>query len=300
MPRSLFLLLYLLLTLSTASQANAQATNQAPHLKGQLLDAKTNLPVQYASLSLLNETNWTLANVKGHFELAAPTKSANDTLLIVCPGYLPRPVVLRNRTLPDTTLTLERVATTPKDKPLTPPQPQIRRLGSLAKRPSEGMIQGLMGSQFALLMEPSAKHRLGSIRSVSFFIGEGGVPKESFRVRIYRADGPNRSPGTNLLSENLVVAASGGGQWFTVDVSKYFVDVPQDGFFVAMEWIVSHEPIDQDGYTPLNQVLLPTFEFKDSRTWSFTIGKGWNLLTLKTSESRAYNAMIRAEIEELK
>ena len=113
-------------------------------------------------------------------------------------------------------------------------------------------------------------------------------------------NGPGGAPGTNLLSENLIVAAPGGGQWFTVDVSKYVVEVPHEGFFVAMEWIVNYKPLGlEDGYPPKGQVLRPTFEFKDSKTWTLAIGTGWNLLTLRNPESRAYNAMIRAEIEEL-
>ncbi|GAA4022484.1 hypothetical protein GCM10022409_02780 [Hymenobacter glaciei] len=289
-----------LLALSPARQAAAQATKQAPGIQGQVLDAKTRQPVPYASLSLLNEHNWTLANATGHFELAGVKKSGNDMLLIEGPGYLPRSVVLHNRALTDTTLTLDKAAKAPKVQPANSAQVVIRRLGSLAKKPGEGMIQGLMGSQFALFMEPSPKHQVGSVRNVSFFIGDTGFPKESFRVRIYRADGPNHSPGTNLLAENLIVAAPGGGQWFTVDIAPYAVEVPREGFYVGMEWIVAHEPTAfQDNYTPFGQVLRPTFEFKESMTWTFAVGNGWHLLPLRNAASRAYNAMIRAEIEEL-
>ena len=269
-------------------------------LKGRVLDSKTGLPVPYSSLSLRTEHDWTLANAKGHFKLAAPKISATDTLLVECPGYLTHAVVLRNRTLPDTTLTLEKIVTTPKVQPINVTPATIQRIGALAKKPGEGMIQGLMGSQYALFMEPSLK-QFGSIRSIAFFIGENGFPKESFRIRIYRADGPNHSPGTDLLTENLIVAAPSGAQWFTVDISKYFFEVPRDGFFVAMEWIVIMEPVSfEDSYKPAGQVLRPTFEFKDSRTWSFTVGKGWQLLTLKNQQSKTFNAMIRAEIEVLK
>lgn len=263
-----------------------------------MLDANTRLPVPYTSLSLRTEHDWTLANAKGHFTLAAPKKSATDTLLLDCPGYLPRPVVLRNRAFADTTLMLEKIATTPKAQPVNFTPATVQRLGALAKKPGEGMIMGLAGSQFALLMVPSPKHRLGSIRNVSFFIGENGFPKDSFRIRIYRADGPNHSPGTDLLNNNLIVAAPGGGQWFTVDVSKYNVEVPRDGFLVAMEWVFDLG-IDEHGMVG-SQILRPTYEFKDSKTWSFTVGKGWNLLTLKAQDAKFYNAMIRAEVEELK
>ena len=301
MPRPTLLLLLSLLGISTTFQAIAQTTSQAPMLRGRVLDAKTRLPVPYASLSLRTETDWTLANAKGHFKLAAQKKSATDTLLVKCPGYLPRPVVLRNRALPDTILTLEKVVTTPKLQPVNSAPATIQRLGALAKKPGVGIIMGSMGAQFALLMKPSPKHQLGSIRNVSIFIDENGFPKDSFRIRIYRTDGSNHSPGTNLLNDNLIVAAPVGGQWFTVDISKYDVEVPHDGFFVAMEWIVDKGNFSFNGpQGPMGQIMRPTYEFKDSRTWSFTIGKGWQLLTLKTQEAKSYNAMIRAEVEELK
>ena len=302
MPCPTFLLLLSLLTLGAAHQATAQGSAPAAILKGRVLDAKTGLPVPYASLWLLNETNWTLTNAKGHFELAAPKIVGTDTLLVECPGYRPRPVVLRNLSLSDTTFFLEREVKAIKEL-VDPSSAQIvlRQVGALAKKPGEGMIQGLMGSQYALLMQPSPKQQLGSIRNVSFFIGESGFPKESFRIRIYRADGPNHSPGTNLLTENLIVSAPSGGQWFTVDISKYYIDGPQDGFFVAMEWIVTDGPVAFDG-SPFHksQIMRPTFEFKQSLTWAFTVGKGWQLLALKTQDAKFYNAMIRAEIEVVK
>ena len=168
------------------------------------------------------------------------------------------------------------------------------------------MIQGLMGAQYALLMQPSRKLQLGDIRSVSFFISENGFPKESFRIRIYRADGPNHSPGTNLLTENIVVKAPGGGQWFTVDISTYNVKAASEGFFVAMEWLYGAGMLKDpcyssfsDSYTPCGQVMRPTYEFKQSLTWNYTIGKGWTLLTLANQQGRRYNAMIKAEVRVL-
>ena len=44
------------------------------------------------------------------------------------------------------------------------------------------------------------------------------------------------------------------------------------------------------------QILGPTFEYKESRTWSYTVGEGWNLLTLANGQGRRYNAMIKAEV----
>ena len=103
-------------------------------------------------------------------------------------------------------------------------------------------------------------------------------------MRIYKPDGNYNGPNTDILTENVVVSAPAGGQWYTVDLTPYNVQAPEEGFFVAMEWIVSGDKFYTTNfmaeYSPYGQILRPTFEFKDSRTWSYAIGRGWNLVTL--------------------
>ena len=173
-------------------------------------------------------------------------------------------------------------------------------LGAHTANPGLGMIQGLPGSQYAALMKNDKQRRFGYIRSVSFYIGENGFPREPFRVRLYRADGNYNAPNSDLLLDNVVVSAARGGGWFDVDLTSYNIPAPDEGFYVAMEWIVSGDKFYttnfMDNYTPYGQILRPTFEFKDSRTWLYAIGRGWSLITLANGASR-YNAMIRAEVD---
>ena len=161
-------------------------------------------------------------------------------------------------------------------------------------------MQGLPGQQYAFYVKNEKGKKLGNIRSASFYIGENGFPREPFRVRIYKADGNYNSPNTDLLNDNVVVSAPKGGQWYTIDLTPYNIPAPDEGFFVAMEWIVSGDNFYttnfMDSYTPYGQIMRPTFEFKESRTWSYTIGKGWSLLTLASNGQR-WNAMIKAEVD---
>ncbi|QNP53052.1 hypothetical protein H9L05_05095 [Hymenobacter qilianensis] len=107
-----------------------------------------------------------------------------------------------------------------------------------------------------------------------------------------------------MLTENVVVSAPGGGQWFTVDLTQYNIVAPDEGFYVAMEWIVSGDKFYttnfDDNYTPYGQIMRPTFEFKESRTWSYTLGKGWTLMTMSGAGGLRYNAMIKAEVDMIK
>jgi hypothetical protein len=178
-------------------------------------------------------------------------------------------------------------------------------LGANSNRPGEGLLQGQPGSQCAFFVKNDKNKRLGNIRTVSFYIGENGFPREPFRVRIYKPDGNYSAPNTDILTENVVVSAPAGGQWYTVDLTPYNVQAPEEGFFVAMEWIVSGDKFFNtnfmdDNYTPYGQIMRPTFEFKESRTWNYSIGKGWNLLTLANGDGQRYNAMIKAEVDMIK
>jgi hypothetical protein len=62
-----------------------------------------------------------------------------------------------------------------------------------------------------------------------------------------------------------------------------------------MEWIADQAEVNSEP-SPDSHILCPTFEFKESLTWTYTIGKGWSRLTLSNSEGRRYNAMIKATV----
>ena len=106
-------------------------------------------------------------------------------------------------------------------------------------------------------------------------------------------------PGTDLLSQPLIVAAPAGGKWVDIDLTPYRIAAPRAGFFVAMEWLGSVESPGPEAVGE-DHVLRPTFEFKESLTWSYTLGIGWNLLTLTNGEGRRYNAMVKAEVDLIK
>lgn len=175
-------------------------------------------------------------------------------------------------------------------------------LGSQKTQPGEGMMQGLPGSQYALFLQNKKHITLGTIRSASFFIDKDGSPARPFRVHLYKANSPAGEPSLDLLTQRVVVSAAQGGKWFTVNLKAYGIAVPQDGFFVAMEWIEEGNRSSGDAAqaSAQYQILRPTFEFSEHLTWTYAIGKGWGLLPLTTGQGRSYNAMIKAEVDMIK
>ena len=277
---------------------------QENRITGRVVDAKTKDPVPFASIGLREEGTGALTNEYGYFQLAGLEKTNQDSLIVMTLGYDRSAVFIKRGSTEDLIIELKKRVIELAVVNVTGKLGKNTELGSRSNTPGEGMIQGLPGSQYAFFVKNEKQKKLGNVRTVSFYLGEKGFPREPFRVRIYKADGNYNAPNTDLLTENVVVSASRGGEWYTIDLSSYNISAPEEGFFVAMEWIVGGDKFYttnfMDNYTPYGQIMRPTFEYKESRTWSYTIGKGWNLLTLANGQGRRYNAMIKAEVETIK
>ena len=278
---------------------------QQIQIQGTIVDRDTKEPLPFTSIGLKNEQIGALSNEHGQFIVPAPSKNADDSLVVVALGYSRRAVLVK-RGVAVSSLTIEVPKRAIELSNVVVKAGKIKNLGLGARTsdPGEGMIQGLPGCQYAFFVKNDRNKRLGNVRTVSFYIGENGFPREPFRVRLYKADGNYNAPSTDLLTENVVVSAPQGGQWYTVDLTPYNIMAPEEGFFVAMEWVVSGDKFFatnfMDDYTPSGQIMRPTVEFKESRTWNYSIGKGWSLITTANSQGLRYNAMIKAEVDMIK
>jgi hypothetical protein len=288
----------LLLVTQLAKPCHGQTL--ATRIEGTVLDRQTRKPIAYSWAMLQAAKQVFLADSLGRLKGEVAAQSP-DTLLISAVGYRPAKLVVPGAS----PLTFELQRAQPAGGALPPagsPLPRRLVLGAQKNTPGEGMVQGMPGAQYALLLKNTTGNSAGSIQSVSFFIGEGGRPGTKFRVRIYQPDSVFGQPATDLLNESVVVSATKGGRWLTVDLMPYHVSLPAGDFFVAMEWLL---PSQADAGQLASQVqnatwgplMRPTFEFVESRTWSYTPGAGWQPLRLKVPPSgKFYNVMIRAEV----
>ena len=273
-------------------------------ITGHVIDGKTKEAIPFASIGLRNDGTGALTNEFGIFQLPGFEKGTTDSLIVMTLGYDRTTVFIKKGSSENLTIELKKRVIELQGVTVKGGKVKNLELGTRADKPDEGMIQGQAGSQYAFFVKNEKGKKLGNVRTVSFYIGDHGFPREPFRVRLYKADGNYNAPNTDLLTENVVVSAPQGGQWYTVDLTSYDVPAPEEGFFVAMEWIVGGDKFYtanfMDNYTAYGQVMSPTFEFKESRTWSYTIGKGWTQLTLANGQGKRYNAMIRAEVDMIK
>ena len=181
-----------------------------------------------------------------------------------------------------------------------PPHGHLRPADSVHVSPCHSPWQSLPGSQRAFLIQDSSIHQPRKLRTLTFRIGKEGFDREPFRVRIYQYNGPDKAPGEDLLTENFVVSAATEGT-LTYDLTDYEVKVSSNGFFLALEYVVSGDHFWLDyhmvGHVPTGPILRPPCARADIRTWEYVIGQGWHRATAVETCWPLYESAISVEVE---
>lgn len=271
---------------------------QEIRISGRVVDAKTKEPIPFASISMRAAGAGALTNESGYFQLLGPTKLRSDSLVFMTMGYCRYAVPVKPGQLENLHVELNPGCMAGISITHCPVRANATT-GKPASTASGEVITGLPGTQYAFFIENDKRKQTRPMRSVSFYLGENGLPMAPFRIRIYQAAGNSHSPAADLLTERVVLTPAQSGQWFTSDLSRYGVAVPKEGCFVALEFVNPADNSPQptaENYTPSGQVMRPAFDFKNSIMWQYSPEKGW-ALSPQSGSSRRYNAMVKIEVE---
>jgi hypothetical protein len=63
------------------------------------------------------------------------------------------------------------------------------------------------------------------------------IENATFNLRLFNI-GNDGAPSTDILKENLILTARKGKRDQIVDLSEYHILFPEEGFFVALEWLI--------------------------------------------------------------
>ncbi|GAB2766643.1 hypothetical protein GCM10027275_05730 [Rhabdobacter roseus] len=279
----------------SASSAMAQ------ELRARVVDALTLSPIPYALVTDSPRRVGTHTNGQGWFWLA----SRPDTLHVSAPGYLPKEIIAFSTDsleiqLSEKPLVLQTLSWAQDQKPT------LELLGALRKR-AVGYFFSCDSSsldEMALLV-PNPRKSQGVIKKASFYVARRGRPRTAFRVRLYQnKDG---RPGDDILQESVIVRSRRWGRWKEVPLGRYNVPIPEDGFFISMEWLATAEGTFTErthlhgGRVEENAcrgpVLGTTDEFDECRWWYRTNGRTWHQWNCEVENlKKMQNPMIRLEL----
>ena len=263
---------------------------QSTCVSGYLVEAATQAPLRFAVVQLQHNGTAAVADEHGYFELKSATPWERDSLLVFTDRVHSAHWVNSNSPRLHVAVAAPPVSV----------RNRRGRLKHVAAVPSLAGLWGLPGSQYAFFVNNTAPSRRRTLRTVSFYIGDGAIPREPFRVRLYQVAA--NGPGTELPPEMLQVFAPQSNAWVTVNLADYHVAVPEAGYFVALEFLVggsmrpSETAIILPEYTPTGQLMCPVYAVPVQNAWRYVIGSGWERLPWHNGIFARYGAMIKLEV----
>ncbi len=216
---------------------SGSVTNDKQILSGRIRDKKSNLPLPFVNIGILNKDRGTTSNIKGEFDLSLSESDLNDTLRISMVGYEPKEIYLKdifkkqkqilNIQLQEKTNELKEIVIV--DKKLT-----TKVLGNKTDSKFFGgkFASGDLGSEIAIRI--NIKDTPTYLETFKFNISYNRGDTARFRVNIY--DVKTGIPNKNILTDNVILSINGNAGKIEIDLSKYNV-VVNDDFFIALEWI---------------------------------------------------------------
>jgi len=187
--------------------------------------------------------------------------------------------------------------------------PKVIRLG-VKTNETEKYGRMPLGAKVAVFCRNTQSLK-GKISTLRFYIGKDGFYKAPFKVHMYTLNAADSTPGQDMILDNLVVSADKSG-WLEVNVTKYGIDIPANGFFVAMEWIFTksdytqkdttyssnEEQFTSHGYGQTIGTITDSPDLGSLTYFKNLGGHRWGRFMLPDMDGKSHviNALIQAEV----
>ena len=283
-------------------------------IKGRVGEAFKNSPIPFASLSLLKVNQGVICNENGLFEITVSETQTSDSIEISSVGYNKQRIAVKDllRSTQNNILLTEK-AETIAPVIICARDYRTETVGNDGFFPMGTLYLDTHGQQTALFIE-NKKERSGEIHSVQMYLSKKGNIAAPLRIHIYKADSIGSKPTDDLLSEALIVKPTIQSGWMNVDLSKFHISIPKNGFFVAVEGVYpsvfvdvkdtanafNADDVDDFDETPsivsYGQKIGYTKSRKGkSNTWHYSLSHTWFQL-----RKNNFGLMITADIRYLK
>jgi hypothetical protein len=284
-------------------------------IKGKIVDASTGNGIPYSTIEIYGANIGTSADGEGVFKLEVGNVLGDTVVFRVSAVAHEKQVIPVHEISFDNENVIKLKARTIVLKELVINSKKIKersiRSANLNKH-NIGGYSSKVGNQLAVYIANDEKV-VGYISSVSYYITKNGVPNAPFRVRIYDFDSLSNGPGADILTQNLIISAKKAG-WFEIDLATYKLQIPPDGFFVAIEWVETSPTYyyDVDIRGEIVKAYGPAlglyYDKHVANTWKKRFGNDWIMRNFKKKgenvkryfRDKYSNALIGAEIKYVK
>ena len=239
-------------------------------------------PIEYASIVFKNKRNGTYSNEKGEFTLKYSNQK--DSVAVFALGYILYKSTIQEILedngliiLQPRTLEVNETTVSPKEY-----QSKTRELGFFGLKRNYSYVE-FPGGQIAVKIENEGMPTGSIIKQVKFQVKKVGNCHSPLRIRILDVNLETGEPGTDLITDNVVVGADELKRNNRIDISSYRVAMPRGGIFVCIEWL-KHEQecinsrmvkraVSEKSVSP---ILIGNQELQKVVTWTNYLDRSWS------------------------
>jgi len=251
--------------------------------KGSIRDSISKEPIPYVNIWVEDENIGTTSDEKGAFNL--PVISADKILVFSSIGYQTKRIPIGKMSeiieLTPQVFSLKEfvVAVKKKNAEIT--------VGKFKESDiSSWFACGKLPWMAARYFPYSPEYKQTPFLKTVKFRTSSRIADAKFNIRLY-AINEKGEPGDYIFDRNIFGTAKKGKHLTEIDLSKYAILFPENGFFVAVEWLIieenkyeyvytvegSRKKHDGIGYEPrFGSIPSDTDKF----SWHFVMGKWWN------------------------
>ena len=274
-------------------------------IKGVVVDSETNEPIPYAEI--YTEKFGCITGEKGQYYFNSNLINDCDSIYFKCLGYETSKLSVKDFISSNAyNMKLKR-----KEYEINEVMVYAEKIGTkivkkgFYKKEARGGYgtTGISGHQVAIFIDNS-KNENGKIQKLFYFIHKQGRPTDKFRIHLYSAINKDTPPQEELIPESIVTNAEKGNSWLVLDIEKYNIDFPKNGFFVSLEFLKDTFAIDEykkGGVLVSGRKLnlgLNREKENQGYTWKYDFEeRKWTQILPQRKDQYTGNAMIAAEIK---
>jgi hypothetical protein len=204
-------------------------------IKGQIVDSKTNEPIGYVSIGIINTQYGTISDDKGNFEFEFKKQELSSIVRISMIGYEQQKFSISDLLQRDNKIKL--IATTYEINEFVIKPTKERIIGANTFDRTQGW-SGWSGIKVRKGYEMGIKLDLGNkpikIKSMHVLLQRQAFDTSIFRLHVREINDTLIS--NELLTENIIVAITNESGWAYIDLEKYNI-VESGEIALTLEWL---------------------------------------------------------------
>lgn len=270
-------------------------------LEGKILDSVTNLPIEYANITLMTKNKGVYANIDGKYNFDI-SKHLYDTLKVSSIGYNSKLIILdkfKNKKNIKLDISLSQKITHLDEVVLNLKKKKYNKKYTIGEgKESNAAVSSLIGYETCVLIE-NPFNKEGKLDEIYIKLRKRKNTQfiASLNIKFYSFDKINQKPGYELYTKNLIVKPKNRNYTLNINVKDMDIYLPKEGMCIGVEFIDPNN--ESKKYDVIGPMYRFTYSTEENLTWSKYRGKKWNIGIVRfdyNNDDRIGNVMIGADV----